>query len=44
MMKITKMLVKIGGSLGIIIDQPICKKLKLKHLDWLELDLKKARK
>ena len=40
-MKITKKLVKIAYSLGIIIDKPILKKLKLKKGDWVEITIKK---
>ena len=40
-MKITKKIVKIAQSLGIIIDKPILKKLKIKKGDYVELDIKK---
>ena len=42
-MKITKKLVKVGQSLGIIIDKPIVDKLELKKEDWVEVDLKKVK-
>lgn len=40
-MKITKKLVKVAHSLGVIIDKPIVNKLKLKIGDYLEIDIKK---
>ena len=40
-MKITKKIVKIAQSLGIIIDKPIREKLKLKEGDYVEIDIKK---
>lgn len=40
-MKITKKLVKIAHSLGIIIDKPFLNKLKLKEGDYVEINLKK---
>ena len=42
-MKITKKIVKIAHSLGIIIDKPILKKVKLKEGDYIEVDIKKAK-
>jgi antitoxin component of MazEF toxin-antitoxin module len=40
-MKITKKIVKIAQSLGIIIDKPILKKIKVKQGDYVEIDIKK---
>lgn len=42
-MKITKKIVKIAQSFGIIIDKPIIAKLKLNKGDWVEIDIKKIR-
>lgn len=42
-MIITKKLVRIGHSLGLIIDKSIVSKLKLNKDDWIELDLKKCK-
>jgi len=42
-MKITKKMVKIAHSFGIIIDKPIRKKLKLKEGDYVEIDIKKVK-
>jgi len=42
-MKISKKVVKIACSLGIIIDKPIIRKLKLEKDDWVEIDIKKIR-
>lgn len=39
-MKITKKLVQIAQSLGLIIDKPIVEKLKLKKGDYVEIDIK----
>ena len=41
-MKITKKIVKIGESSGIIIDKPILEKLKLKKGDLAEIKIKKV--
>ena len=41
-MKITKKLVKIAFSLGIIVDKPILDKMKLKEGDYIEIDIKKV--
>ena len=41
-MKITKKIVKIAYSLGVIIDKPIREKLKLKEGDYIEIDIKKV--
>jgi len=41
-MKITKKIVKIAHSYGIIIDKPILKKLNLDKEDYVELDIKKV--
>ncbi len=40
-MRITKKIVKIAQSLGIIIDKPIISKLKLKKGDYVEINIKK---
>ena len=40
-MKITKRIVKIAQSLGIIIDKPIVSKLNLKKGDYVEINIKK---
>jgi len=40
-MKITKKIVKIAQSLGIIIDKFIVDKLKLKKGDFVEVEIKK---
>jgi len=42
-MKITKKIVKIAKSLGIIIDKPIIEKLKIKEGDYIEADIKKIK-
>ena len=42
-MKITKKIVKIAQSLGIIIDKPIVEKMKLKEGDYIEIDIKKVK-
>ena len=41
-MKITKKLVKVGSSLGLIIDNPIVKKLNLEKGNFVELEIKKV--
>ena len=41
-MKLTKKIVKIAQSLGIIIDKPIINKLKLKKGDYVEINIKKV--
>lgn len=41
-MKINKRLVKVGSSLGFILDKPICKKVGLKKGDWVEISLRKV--
>jgi len=43
-MRITKKIVKIAQSLGIIIDKPIREKLQLQKGDYVEIDIKKAEK
>lgn len=43
-MKISKKIVKIAQSFGIIIDAPIIKRLKLKKGDWVDVDIKKSEK
>ena len=40
-MKITKKVVKIAQSLGVIIDKPILQKMKIKEGDYVEIDIKK---
>jgi len=40
-MKITKKVVRIAQSLGIIIDKPILEKMKIKEGDYVEIDIKK---
>lgn len=42
-MKITKKIVKIAQSLGIIIDKPIREKLKIIEGDYVEIDIKKIK-
>ena len=42
-MKVTKKLIVFGDSIGIIIDQPICRKLDLKKDDLIEVELKKVK-
>ena len=39
-MKITKKVVKIAQSLGVIIDKPIIEKMKIKEGDYVEIDIK----
>lgn len=41
-MRFSKPLVKVGCSIGIIINKPILEKLKLKEGDWIEIELKKV--
>ena len=40
-MKVTKKLVQISQSLGIIIDKPVREKLELEKGDYVEIDIKK---
>ena len=40
-MRLTKKIVKVAQSLGVIIDKPIVNKLKLKKGDYIEIDIKK---
>ncbi len=42
-MRITKKIVKIAHSLGIIIDKPVLDKLKLKKGDYIEVNIKKCK-
>lgn len=42
-MKITKKIVKIAQSLGIIIDKPVTEKMKLKKGDYIEINIKKIK-
>ena len=42
-MKITKKIVKVAYSFGIIIDKPILEKMKLKKGDYIEVDIKKVK-
>jgi CTP-dependent riboflavin kinase len=39
----TKKLIKISKSLGIVIDKPMIDKLKLKHGDMVEINIKKVK-
>jgi hypothetical protein len=39
-MRITKKVVKIAQSLGVIIDKPIIEKMKIKEGDYVEIDIK----
>ena len=41
-MKITKKIVKVGHSLGIIIDKSIVQKMNLKKGDFVEINIKKS--
>lgn len=41
-MKITKKAVKIGGSIGVIIDKSILKRLKIEKGDFIEVNIKKV--
>jgi hypothetical protein len=41
-MKTTKKLINVGGCLGIIIDKPITKQLKLKKGQLVEVDIRVA--
>lgn len=43
-MKVTKKIIKVGTSDGIVIDKPIMKDLKLKTGDLVEADLNKPKK
>ena len=40
-MRITKKLVKIAQSIGVIIDKPIREKMKLKEGDYVEINIKR---
>jgi antitoxin component of MazEF toxin-antitoxin module len=40
-MKITKKTTTVGNSIGIVIDKPLAKKLKLKKGDYVEIDIRK---
>lgn len=42
-MRTTKKLVKVGHSLGIIIDKSIAEKLELSKGDFIELNIKKLK-
>ena len=42
-MEIIKKITRIGNSLGILIDKPIIKKMKLKKGDFVKLKIKKVR-
>ncbi len=42
-MKISKKIVKIAHSLGVIIDKPILKKMKIKEGEYVEIDIKKIK-
>ncbi len=41
-MKLTKKLVKIAQSYGVVIDKPVLDCLSLKHGDLIEIDIKKV--
>ncbi len=41
-MKITKKIIRIGDSLGVLLDKQILDKIKLKKGDFIELDMKKV--
>jgi len=41
-MKITKKITVVGGSIGIVIDKPLAKKIKVKQGDYVEMDIKKV--
>lgn len=41
-MKITKKIIKIASSIGIIIDKPIVDKMGLKKGDYVEIDIMKV--
>ena len=42
-MRITKKVVKIAQSIGVIIDKPIVEKMKIKEGDYVEIDIKKIK-
>nr|AQS33265.1 hypothetical protein [uncultured archaeon] len=42
-MKMTKKVIKIAYSLGIIIDKPIIEKIRVKEGDYVEIDIKKIK-
>jgi len=42
-MKITKKVIKIAQSIGVIIDKPIVEKMKIKKGDYVEIDIKKIK-
>ena len=42
-MKLTKKIVKIAHSFGVIIDKPLLKKLKIKKGDYVEIDIKRVK-
>ncbi len=42
-MNITKKIVKVAYSMGIIIDKPILEKMKLKKGDYIEVNIKKVK-
>jgi len=41
-MKITKKMTTVGDSIGIIIDKPLAKKLKITKESYVEIDIKKV--
>ena len=43
-MKFSKPVVMIGGSVGIIIDKQILRKLKIERGDWVEVNIEKLDK
>ena len=42
-MKITKKIVQVAQSLGIIVDKPIRERLKIRKGDYVEIDIKKIK-
>ena len=42
-MKITKKILQLGNSLGLVIDKIILKKLKIKKGDLVEIEIKKVK-
>jgi len=42
-MRITKKVIKIAQSIGVIIDKPIVEKMKIKKGDYVEIDIKKIK-
>jgi len=42
-MRITKKVIKIAQSIGVIIDKPIVEKMKIKKGDYVKIDIKKIK-